>query len=105
MKHILVLSAFFLFISCAEKKGTTIVKKVLVQTACGQCQFGMESQQGCDLAVKIDDVSYFVDGANIDDYGDAHDKKNGLCNFTRKAEVTGKIKNNRFLISKFTVLD
>ena len=35
-----------------------------------QCQFELTSQKGCDLAVRIDNKAYFVDGAHIDDFGD-----------------------------------
>jgi hypothetical protein len=35
--------------------------------------FGMEGH-GCELAVRIDGKSYFVDGSSIDSHGDAHAK-------------------------------
>ena len=31
-----------------------------------------ERQKGCDLAVRIDGKSYFVEGTKIDEHGDAH---------------------------------
>ncbi len=98
-KVILILS--FLALSCADKKEISQV----VDASCGQCQFGMTSQQGCDLAVKIDDKTYFVDGAKIDDHGDAHNKTNGFCEVVRKAKVTGKIVDNRFVASSFNMVD
>ena len=41
-------------------------KKILiVDAACGQCKLGLEGTN-CDLAVRINGQSYFVDGTNID---------------------------------------
>jgi hypothetical protein len=48
-------------------------KPQIVEASCGQCQFGMEGH-GCELAVRIDGKSYFVDGSSIDSHGDAHAK-------------------------------
>ena len=73
-----------------------------VETACGECQFKL-SGKGCDLAVRIDGKSYFVDGTDIDSHGDAH-AKDGFCNAVRKAEVQGEIINDRFKVTYFKVL-
>jgi hypothetical protein len=70
-----------------------------MEASCGQCQFGMEGS-GCDLAVRVNGESYFVDGALIDDHGDAH-ASDGLCNCVRLAVVTGEIKEDRFLVTAF----
>ena len=60
-------------------------KKIqIVETACGECQFKL-SGKGCELAVRIDGKSYFVDGTDIDSHGDAH-AKDGFCKAVRKAE-------------------
>jgi len=78
-------------------------KKVqVVETACGECQFKLAGK-GCDLAVRIDDKAYFVDGTDIDSHGDAH-AKDGFCNAVRKAEVQGEIANNRFKVTYFKLL-
>lgn len=81
------------------------VKKItdqIVEASCGQCQFAMEGN-GCDLAVRIDGKSYYVDGSSIDDHGDAHGD-GGLCNCIRQATVTGEIKDGRFAASSFEVM-
>lgn len=78
-------------------------KTLIVETACGQCQFGMTSKGGCDLAVRIDGKSYFVDGTDINKHGDAH-AADGFCSAVRKAEVVGEIKNDRFVASSFKLL-
>jgi hypothetical protein len=78
-------------------------KKIqIVETACGECQFKL-SGKGCELAVRIDGKSYFVDGTDIDSHGDAH-AKDGFCNAIRKAEVQGEIVNDRFKVTYFKLL-
>jgi hypothetical protein len=78
-------------------------KKVfVVDAACGECQFKMEGK-GCDLAVRINGKTYFVDGTDIDSHGDAH-AKDGFCKATRKAEVQGEIVANRFKATYFSLV-
>ena len=88
----------------AEPSSESITKITdkIVEASCGQCQFEMEGS-GCDLAVRIDGKSYYVDGSSIDDHGDAHGE-DGLCNCIRKAMVTGKIKDEQFVAASFEVL-
>ena len=74
----------------------------IVETACGECQFKMDGKS-CDLAVRIDGKSYFVDGTDIDSHGDAH-AKDGFCNAVRKAEVQGEIVNDRFKVTYYKLL-
>ena len=104
---------FFAFAFTLAKAQTTkpvAITKKTVDIACGQCQFKISQKdakgkvkKGCDLAVKIDGVSYFVDGKSIDDFGDAHDE-HGFCNAVSKAEVTGEIVNNRFKATEIKLL-
>jgi predicted acyltransferase (DUF342 family) len=82
---------------------STFNKKIIVEASCGQCQFKMQGK-GCSLAVRINNHSYFVDNANIDQFGDAHSDE-GFCNAIRKAKVTGKIVNDRFVVSTFELVD
>lgn len=86
-------------------RGTEKVEKsILVDAGCGQCLLGLKGEKkGCDLAVRIDSKSYFVDGFKMDDLGDAH-AKDGMCNAVRQAKVTGEIANGRFVASSFTLL-
>ena len=78
------------------------IKPQIVEAACGQCQFDMKGYD-CDLAVQIDGKSYFVDGTSIDSHGDAH-ADDGFCAAIRKAEVVGKIVDNRFKVTSFKLL-
>ena len=102
MKKILYLALLFsaTLASAQDKKETP--KPQIVEASCGQCQFGMEGH-GCELAVRIDGKSYFVDGSSIDSHCDAH-ASDGFCAAIRKAEVTGKVVNNRFKATSFKLL-
>lgn len=101
MKKIILLGILLLSFSCKNQTS----KKEIVELSCGQCQFELTSQKGCDLAVRINDKAYFVNGANIDDFGDAHDELTGFCEVIRKAEVEGEIVNGRFKVSSINLLD
>jgi hypothetical protein len=99
-----VITSIFLFsvlIATAQDKKEE-PKPQIVEASCGQCQFKMEGH-GCELAVRIDGKSYFVDGTSIDSHGDAH-ANDGFCATIRKAAVVGVIKDNRFVVSEFKLL-
>ena len=78
-------------------------KTQIVEASCGQCKFGMKDKKGCDLAVRIDGKSYFVEGTKLDSHGDAH-AADGFCSTIRKAEVVGEVKDNKFIASSFKLL-
>ncbi len=94
--------------SIAQTKETKLpvadkTKKVMiVEAACGQCKLGLQGN-GCNLAVRIDGQSYFVDGASIDEHGDAH-ADDGFCNAVRKAKVQGEVVDNRFKATYFQLV-
>ena len=67
---------------------------MVVETSCGECQFRMKGKS-CDLAIRINNKTYFVDGTAIDDHGNAH-ADDGFCKAVRHAEVQGEIVNGRF---------
>jgi len=87
----------------AALKGNNITINQVVEAGCGQCQFRMTEKSGCDLAVKIDGKSYFVDGTTIHDHGDAH-ADDGFCEAIRQAEVKGEIIDGRFKAESFTLV-
>jgi len=103
MNKFVLLAGIIIAFSCSEKKEITQI----VEVSCGQCNFDIDSPKGCDLAVRIDGTVYFVDGFDIDDFGDAHDEKKGFCEVIRKGEVRGKIIHDRFEMAflEFRVLD
>jgi len=110
MRNIISIISFLIITSSAKGQSidSTMLKydpgkkMLVVETACGECRFKMEGK-GCDLAVKVDGKTYFVDGSDIDSHGDAHAKV-GFCNAIRKAEVQGEVVNNRFKVTYFKLL-
>ena len=100
MKKIIPIIMLFVCIAVnAQEKPKTQI----VEAACGQCQFGMKGKGGCDLAIRIDGKSYFVDGTDINKHGDAH-ATDGFCSAIRKAEGVGEVKNDRFIVSEFKLV-
>ena len=77
-------------------------KNQVVEVSCGQCKLGLPGKS-CDMAVRINGKSYFVDGTSIDSHGDAH-ASDGFCNAIRKAEVQGEIVKNRFKLTYIKLL-
>ena len=100
MKKIIVLSLLILA-SCANKNEI----KQVAEISCGQCQFELNSEDGCDLAIRIDDKAYFVEGFDIDDFGDAHDDHTGFCEVIRKGEIVGEVINDKFVASSIKLTD
>ena len=86
-----------------SQKGRDMLINQVVETACGQCQFGMREKAGCDLAVHIGGKHYFVDGTNIDGHGDPH-AEDGFCQTIRRASVTGEIIEGQFKAESFTLI-
>lgn len=73
-----------------------------VEATCGTCMFKMKGK-GCILAVKFKGKNYFVDGTDIEDHGDAHDKE-GFCNAIKKAKVQGSVVGDKFLVTYFELV-
>ena len=101
MKKIFFLSILLIAFSCGNKNEI----KQVAELSCGQCKFDLDSESGCSLAVRLDGKAYFVEGFDIDDFGDAHDENIGFCNIIRKGEVTGEIINDKFLASAIELVD
>ena len=100
MKKIIVLSLLILA-SCANKNEI----KQVAEISCGQCQFELNSEDGCDLAIRIDDKAYFIEGFGINDFGDAHAEHTGFCEVIRKGEIVGELINDKFVASSIKLLD
>ena len=87
---------------CATRSVSALQTPTVVESACGECKFGLKGDD-CDLAIRVDGHSYFVDGVNPNSLGDAH-AKGGICEAIRKARVTGEVKNGRFVATSFELL-
>lgn len=105
MKQIIILIAFVFgaTISNAQTSKAATDSMQIVEASCGQCKFGMKGKNGCDLAVRINGVPYFVEGTSIDKHGDAH-ADDGFCNSIRKAKVSGTVVDKRFVATSFALL-
>ena len=101
MKKIIFVFVLILGVACSNKKEVTQTAEL----SCGQCKFDLDSEAGCSLAVRFDDKAYFVDGFNIDDFGDAHDENIGFCNVIRKGEITGIVKDGKFVASSLKLIN
>lgn len=101
----LCFSIFTAFGQDKEKKqpNPNPIKKVhIVDAACGECKLGLTGAT-CDLAIRIDGKSYFVDGTDIDSHGDAH-ADDGFCKAVKKAEVQGELLGGRFKATYFKLI-
>ena len=96
----------------APKKSNALVTAVsesrnvegLVIASCGMCNFGLKDSKGCNLAIKIGDTIYPVEGSSIHDHGDAHNDE-GLCTATRIAYTRGEIKKGKLYTRNFVLLE
>lgn len=110
MKKIISIACVYFFaFQCMAQKQESISdtpdasKEIYtIEAACGQCMFGMHAK-GCDLAVRIDGKSYFVDGTDLNSHGDAH-AEDGFCLAIRKADVQGEIVKKRFKATYFKLV-
>ncbi|MFM7102832.1 MAG: DUF6370 family protein [Verrucomicrobiota bacterium] len=91
-----------LLAGCATPPPAAITQPTVVEAACGECLFGLPGRD-CDLAVRVHGRAYFVDGVPLDSLGDAH-AADGMCQVIRKARVTGRVAQGRFVASRFELL-
>ena len=112
MKHPVWFAAVCLFaviVGCAKNPTSTAQTRAMpqptvVDAACGQCLLDLKTEKhGCNLAVRFDGQSYFVDGFTMKQLGDAH-ADDGMCTTVRKAKVTGRVANGRFAAVTFELL-
>jgi len=101
---VLFFTGFSAIAQTAEKGLTPDPDKSLqtVEVSCGKCKLGLDGKS-CDMALRIDGKAYYVDGADIDNYGDAH-AHDGMCNAIRKAQVQGELVDGRFKVSYIKLL-
>lgn len=99
---ILILFTTLVLGGCATRSAGALQTPTVVEAACGECKFGLKGDD-CDLAIRVDGHSYFVDGINPDSLGDAH-AKDGICETIREARVTGEVQQGRFVATSFVLL-
>ena len=75
------------------------VEIIKAEASCGICMFDMQGKS-CELAVRFKGDSYYVEGAGIDDFGDAHAEE-GFCNAIRSADIQGEVIDKRFVLTYF----
>ena len=112
LARFLPLAVALAFSACSGEPGSapavngssapTEVQSSVVEAACGSCLFGLPGSD-CSLAVRIDGRAHYVDGAKMDDFGDAH-AADGLCNTVRQARVSGRLDGERFAAAAFELL-
>jgi hypothetical protein len=69
-----------------------------VEIACAGCVFQMEGAKGCQPAIKLAGQTLKVTGVAFD----AH--ASGLCDGTKKAEVSGKVVDGTYVATSLKVL-
>lgn len=110
-KNFAVAVLFFVAIAAMAQQKKQIfttpdpLKKIQkAEISCGECKFKMKGE-GCHLAVRMNGKNYWVGNADVESFGDAHDKKMGFCNKIRKAEIQGEIKNGKYALTYLKFLD
>lgn len=98
---IIILSILCFSLSASAQK---MEKSYKVLASCGECQFDMNTKNGCELAILYRGKKYLVDGNSLQDFGDEHDPEGGMCKKIRKAEVKGNFKEDKFLTTSFVLL-
>jgi len=105
---IIGLCASALVSGCGPKPAAVAAIKLdaptTVEASCGQCQLGLKGKKGCDLAIRHEGTSYFVDGFKITDLEKDNHAADGMCSVVRKARVTGQIADGRFAATTFELL-
>lgn len=100
MKNLICLTLLLFSLNSCK---TNDITDEIVKASCGQCQFSMTGK-GCDLAIRMNDNTYYVEGTNIDDHGDAH-ASDGFCEAIKKAKVSGSIVDGKFIATSFNIVD
>lgn len=109
MRNLLILILILpvaLYSQDKSKKGLEFDPNIQITEAkasCGICMFDMDGFK-CELAVKIDGANYYVEGTDIDDYGDAH-SDDGFCNAIRDAKVQGQIVDDKYIVTYFKLIE
>lgn len=102
MKHLtIVLFVISILVSCAVSKQSKEIDRI-VEVSCGICQFDMTGDK-CELAARIDDKTYYIEGSSFEDHGDEH-ANDGFCKAVREAKITGQIKHGILMVTSIELL-
>ncbi|XOV67250.1 MAG: DUF6370 family protein [Fluviicola sp.] len=102
MKQLLVLSALVILSSCGSLNKSQEPIAGIYTVSCGMCNFNMTGDV-CELAIEIEDKTYYVEGTSIHDHGNP-DAEGGMCDRKREAQVTGQIKHGVFVAESFQLI-
>lgn len=72
------------------------------EVGCALCIYHMPGVTDCVLAAKVGGKVRLVEGVGIDNLGDAHDPKTGLCNVSRKATIYGHIEGDKLVATRIS---
>lgn len=75
----------------------------IVEAGCGRCLFARKEDKKCNLAIRVNNQSYFVDGFALRDFGDP-DIAGGMCQKVHQARVSGAVIKRRFTAGTFELL-
>ena len=110
LKYLFIVILSVGLIACSDKETeetsntdtieNELVKKIpsdeqIVEIGCALCQMGLECDK-CQLAVKIADNTYFLEGVDLDEEAEYE-----LCSVIKKAKIKGKISDNKFIAQNF----
>ena len=89
-------------VSGCETESPVVVVDEVVAAACGTCIYRIPSGQGCYWVVEIAGKLYPVAG-KLPHNHDNHAPE-GMCNMPRQVKLSGEIRGENFIASKFELL-
>ena len=86
---------------CGGSSAVAIENSVL-EAGCGMCRYGQGAGKGCYWVVSYQGKAYPVAGSLPTDH-DNH-APDGMCNMKRDVRVSGEIRGENFIATRFEVL-
>ena len=88
-------------VGCGTSDVVSIDNKVL-EAGCGMCRYGQGAGKGCYWVISYQGKAYPVAGTLPQDH-DNH-APDGMCNMKRQVRVSGELRGENFIASRFEVL-
>ncbi len=82
-----------------DEVGATTKASQTLMAGCGACSYGLESAEGCPLAVEVDGTPMLVTGS------DFHAMDAGLCIAKAKVEIVGEVQGDKFAATSVKLAD